>query len=73
MVILDRSERFLWGVTSSVGEIDSSIVSLQACLIGLTSSHHRAQHLFFGAAFRPRAKEERTLSSPQVLFRMYMS
>ena len=28
---------------------------------------------FFGAAFRARAKEERTISSPQLLFRMYIS
>ena len=44
-----------------------SLVSLQACLTGPD------WRICFGAAFRARAKEERTISSPQLLFRMYMS
>ena len=54
--------------TSSVEKIVSSVVSLQACLTGLS-----AQRFFFGAALRARAKEERTISSPQLLFKVYVS
>ena len=60
----DVSVRGAVVVTASVEDINSSIVSLQACLTGLTLFRRRAPRLFFGAAFRARAKEE---------FRMYMS
>ena len=43
--------RFLWGATSSVEEIVSSMVSLQDCLTGLTL-FHCARRLFLGADLR---------------------
>ena len=42
-----------FGATSSVEEIGSSVVSLQACLTGLTR-FRCARRLFLGAAFRAR-------------------
>ena len=57
--------RFLWGASTSVEEIDSSMVSLQACLTSLTL-FRRVRRLFFGTPFRARAREERTISSPQL-------
>ena len=49
---------FLWGVTSSVEEFDSSKVSLQACLTGLTQFRRRGLRLFLRRSL-PRLRQGR--------------
>ena len=60
---LKTRARFLWGATSCVEEIVSSMVSLQACLTGLTLVRC-ARRFFFCEDLGARAKEERTISPP---------
>ena len=46
-------------------------MSLQPCLTGLTLFRRRLLRFCCDAAFRARTKEKRTISSPQLLFRMF--